>query len=261
MSLVEDQQARPGLSVCVAVYRRHRSPNLSTLLKDLPEAAAGIPYEVLVVLNGISARAAGVNGKVRLISHPRNRGVPTAWNAAARAAQGDVLVVVNDDVRLGPGSLAMLKAALDDGPAMGAAGPVGTRWDLSVPRHLAYVYTASLEPGAAVECEVLSGFLFATPRATWEAVGGFDEAYSPCGFEEVDYCTSVRLLVGQRCCCIAGVPFEHQFGVSAKRSWRRIRWDGQSERLGSIARRNRAFFQVKWSRLTATTTTEVPDRS
>jgi GT2 family glycosyltransferase len=238
----------PRLSICIAVYRRHSAPNLATLVADLPEAADGIPYETVVVLNGLPASAAGTTGEMRTISFRQNQGVPIAWNAAARASRGETLVVVNDDVRLGPGSLRMLVEALDGDPDMGVAGPVGTRWDLTVPRHLEYIDTTSLPPSTAVPCEVLSGFLLATPRATWEAVGGFEEAYTPCGFEEIDYCTAVRLNLNKRCCCIAGVPFEHEFGISAERSWRRIRWDGGTERLGSIARRNRAHFQRKWSR-------------
>lgn len=240
---------RPRLSVCVAVYKKHAAPNLSTLIAELPAAVAGLSYEVVVVLNGIEADTVDAGESSRLISFPVNRGVPVAWNAAAEAARGELLVVINDDVRLGEGSLRMLAEAFDRDPQLGVAGPVGTRWDVSIPRHIEYVDTTGLPPGTAVPCEVLSGFLLATPRATWEATGGFEEAFTPCGFEEVDYCTAVRLQVRQGCRCIAGVPFEHEFGISAQRSWRRVKWDGGRERLGSIARRNRTYFQAKWSHI------------
>lgn len=240
------ERSQPRLSICVAVYRRHGAPNLATLVEDLPDAVDGIPHETVVVLNGISPQAAGATDDLRVISFAQNRGVPIAWNAAARASLGETLVVVNDDVRLGPGSLRMLAEALDGDSTMGVVGPVGTRWDVTVPRHLEYVDTTELPPGTAIPCEVVSGFLLATPHATWEAAGGFEEAYTPCGFEEVDYCTAVRVKLGKDCCCIAGIPFQHEFGISAQRSWRRIRWDGGNERLGAIARRNRAHFQKKW---------------
>lgn len=236
----------PTLSICVPVHRRHAAPNLTTLLNDLPAAAGGASYEVIVVLNGISAVDAGAPQAVRLIRHDRNRGVPVAWNAAAAAASGDVLIVVNDDVRVGQGALRLLADALQTDRSIGVAGPVGTHWDISVPQHLEYIDTSGVAPGTAVDCEVLSGFLLATPRTVWKELGGFDEAYSPCGFEEVDYCTAVRLRLGLRCCCVAGVPCKHEFGVSALRPWRRIRWDDRSERLGSIAQRNREYFQAKW---------------
>ena len=94
---------------------------------------------------------------------------------------------------------------------------------------------------------MLSGFLLCTPRHVFESAGGFDEAYTPCGFEEVDYCTTVRLDLGLKCLAVAGVPFEHTFGISAQPQWRRVRYRDRSEFLGSIARRNRRHFLGKWS--------------
>lgn len=234
------------ISVCVPVLRAHRPPNLASLAKELPAAAGRLRTELVVVLNGISALAAGVPTGCVVIEHRRNRGVPAAWNAAAAAADGRVLAFVNDDVALGVGSLALLHDALGD-PETGVVGPVGTRWDIAQARHRAYVETADLVDGAKCECEVVSGFLFATRADTWRQANGFDEAYSPCGFEEVDFCTVVRLDLGLKCYAVAGVAHQHQFGVSARRSWRRVSWDGRSEALGSIATRNRAHFRAKWT--------------
>lgn len=234
------------LSVCVPVLRAHAPPNLASLAKELPAAAGELRTELIVVLNGVSRRAAGVPSGSTVIEHVRNRGVPVAWNVAAAAARGRTLAFVNDDVALGVRSLALLHDALAD-PQAGAVGPVGTHWDLVEPCHRAYVDSSGLVEGEKRPCEVVSGFLFATRADTWREAGGFDEAYSPCGFEEVDFCTTVRLELGLECYAVAEVKHEHEFGVSARRSWRRIGWDGRTERLGSIAARNRAHFQAKWA--------------
>lgn len=234
------------LSVCVPVLRAHRPPNLASLASQLPAAAGMLRTELVVVLNGVSRRAAGAPSGSAIVEYERNRGVPVAWNAAAAAAQGRVLAFVNDDVSLGVGSLALLHDALAD-PRAGVVGPVGTRWDIVEARHCAYVDTSDLRDGEKRACEVVSGFLFATRAHTLREVGGFDAAYSPCGFEEVDYCTAVRLDLGLECYAIAGVAHEHEFGVSARRSWRRVSWDGRSECLGSIAARNREHFRAKWT--------------
>ena len=235
------------VSVCVPVLRAHRPPNLGSLAGELRDAVGALRVELVVVLNGISRAAAGVpDAGCSVIEHARNRGVPIAWNAAAAAARGRTLAFVNDDVRLGPGSLEILHRALAD-PRAGVVGPVGTRWDIAPPRHREYVDTSDLPAAGTRACEVVSGFLFATRADTWRMAGGFDEAYSPCGFEEVDFCTAVRLDLGMNCYAVAGVAHEHEFGVSARRSWRRVRWDGRSERLGSIAARNRAHFAAKWT--------------
>ena len=112
-------------------------------------------------------------------------------------------------------------------------GPVGTRWDVSRALHLEWLDLTGLPQGELRECEVVSGFLFATRRATFAAADGFDEA---------------RLDLGLRCYAVAGVEQSHEFRVTrAWRPWRRIRFDGRSESMRSIDRRNRRHFLAKWS--------------
>jgi GT2 family glycosyltransferase len=236
----------PELAICVPVYKIHPEPNLATLAADVPAALDGVQAELVVVLNGIEPERARVPDEATVLRFDENQGVPIAWNAAARAARAGVLCVINDDVRLGEGSLRMLLEALRANPDAGVVGPVGTDWDIPRGEHRAYVDLSRHAPGSVVECDVLSGFLFLTPRDVHARAGGFDEAYTPCGFEEIDYCTTVRERLGLRCLAVAGVPVEHRFGISAKRPWRRVRFQGRSERIGVIARRNRVHFLSKW---------------
>jgi GT2 family glycosyltransferase len=237
---------RVDVAVCVAVYRDHGPPNLATLSGSLEAALDGLRFEVVVALNGIDAERAGVPDGATVVDLGVNRGVPVAWNAAARAATARHLVFANDDLELGPGSLAMLSRALDERPDVGVVGPVGTQWDIADGRHVAHLPDEAVAPGTRRECDVLSGFLFATPASVFEAVGGFDEALTPCSYEEVDYCTSVRLRLGKSCVEVAGVDARHEFQISAASRWHRVHFDGRSERVGSIARRNRRHFVHKW---------------
>jgi GT2 family glycosyltransferase len=242
---VDLDPATPDISICVAVHTHHPSPNLASLAASLPAALGDLRGELIVALNGVSD--AGVPDAATTVAFAVNRGVPVAWNAAARLARAPMLCVVNDDVVLGKDSLALLHQAIRDQPAAGVAGPVGTRWDIARARHLSYLDLDGLAPGVVRECEVISGFLLMTPTEVFNKVGGFEEAYTPCGFEEVDYCTAVRLVASRRCLAVAGVKFTHEFGVSSKRPWFRIRYDGRSERIGAISRRNRRHFLSKWS--------------
>lgn len=242
----------PDLSVCVAVYRPHRAPNVATLAASLPEAAGNLSWELVVTLNGIDASRARVPVGARTVAFAENRGVPIAWNAAAAEAKGRLLCIANDDVVLGRGSLAMLADALDAHSRAGVVGPVGTMWDLDDARHRSYVDTSTLTPGEVTPCDVLSGFLLMTRADVFSAVGGFDEALTPCGFEEVDYCTAVRRVACREALIVAGVPVEHEFGISSARGlrrirrWRRISYMGRTERLDEVARRNRAHVIRKW---------------
>jgi Glycosyl transferase family 2 len=242
----ESLRQRPDISVCVPVWKRHSPPNLVTLHDCLHEALAGLRGELIVVLNGISAAKIEVPADARVLEFDVNRGVPVAWNQAAKAAHSDVLCFVNDDVVLGHTALRRLWKATHQKDA-GVVGPVGTRWDISAAKHLEYVPMNSLPPGALKPCEVVSGFLFATRKHVFGSVGGFDEEYTPCGFEEVDYCTAVRFKLGLTCYAVAGVEYEHKFHISALRPWRRIRFEGRTEKIGNIARRNRRHFLEKWS--------------
>jgi GT2 family glycosyltransferase len=44
------------------------------------------------------------------------------------------------------------------------------------------------------DVDYCSGAFLMTPRATWERLGGFDEAYAPAYYEDADYCMRLRQL-------------------------------------------------------------------
>jgi GT2 family glycosyltransferase len=231
------------VSVCVPVYRAHPPPNVASLATALPAALGDRSGELVVALNGIGGAEAGVPPGHATVALPDNRGVAPGWNTAARAARGDILVFANDDVVPGPEALARLVTALEELPGAGVVGPVGAMWDRTSWTHESMVSPAT----GAAECDSVRGFLFATRRATWEAVGGFDEAYAPASWEEIDFNLSVQRL-GLRSYAVAGVDASHEWEISARQPpWRTIRWGGRRELLWWIHRRNRRHFVRKWS--------------
>ena len=234
------------LSICVAVYRKRPAPNASGIVADLPAALGGLDGELRVVLNGISAQEAGVPADVVAASFDVNRGVSVAWNAAAAQATGEVLCFCNDDVALGPGSLRVLHETLTSRPEAGVVSPVGAEWDMTALRYGEWTNTDGWPAGKVQPCDVVAGFLLAVRRETFDAVGGFDEAYSPCGLEEVDLSTAVRRRLGLESYAVGGVEHAHEYGISAGRPWHRVRYDGRSESLGSIHHRNKRHFAAKW---------------
>jgi len=231
------------VSVCVPVYKAHPAPNAASLAAALPAAAGALAAELVVALNGIGAAEAGVPAEARTVALEENMGVAPGWNAAARAADGDVLVFANDDVVPGPGAVERLAAALRELPQAGVVGPVGAMWDRRTWEHTATVHPRE----GAEECDAVSGFLFATLRSTWEAVGGFDEAYAPASWEEIDFnCATQRL--GLRSYAVGGVDAPHEWGISARQPpWKTVRWGGRRELLWAIHRRNRKHFLRKWA--------------
>jgi GT2 family glycosyltransferase len=228
------------------VYRRRPAPNASTIVADLPRALAGLDGELRVVLNGISAQDAGVPAEVVAASFDVNRGVSVAWNEAAAHATGDVLCFCNDDVALGPGSLRVLHDTLMSRPEAGVVSPVGAQWDMRALRYGEWIHTDDWPAGKVQACDVVAGFLLAVRRETFESIGGFDEAYTPCGLEEVDLSTAVRRRLALESYAVAGVEHAHEYGISAGRPWHRVEFDGRSESLGSIHHRNKRHFAAKW---------------
>jgi GT2 family glycosyltransferase len=241
------RESAPAVSVCVAVYKAHGEPNLAALQRALPAALDGLSGELVVALNGISAADAGAGRSARTIELPVNRGVAPGWNAAATQARGETLIFVNDDVVLGRRSLAALQRALEAHRDVGVVASGGCSWDFAVADTAAVLDLRGRAPGELVDCDAVTGFLFAARREVFDAAGGFDEAYAPCSFEEIDFCTAVRRRLGLRCCALTGIDVAHEWGISRRAMpWKRIRFDGRSETLRSIHRRNRAHFMAKW---------------
>jgi GT2 family glycosyltransferase len=204
-------------------------------------ALAGEDGELVVALNGLDPAVAPEGARV--VRFATNRGVAPGWNAAARAASGELLAFGNDDLVLGPGSLRRLAEVLRTVPAAGVVGIEAVDTGM--------VPLGPMERERPVEglapCEAIRGPLFALRREVFEAVSGFDEAYAPCLWEEIDICLAVRA-AGLRCFVAEEVKLEHRWGISARRSWpwARVAFDGRSESLRSIRRRNRRRLAEKW---------------
>lgn len=193
-------RAQPGAvpSLSVAICTRDRPERLGRLLSSLERVRAGSrfrPLEVLVVDNasldpGTRATAERFEG-VRYVHEPRT-GLDFARNAALRAATGDLIAFLDDDVVVDRHWLDGLYEAWADCP--GAGGFTGlvlplrldTRARIEFERqggfgrgyerihHAAASLANPLHPvGAGV---VGAGCNMAFDRALLSSLGGFDEA-------------------------------------------------------------------------------------
>jgi GT2 family glycosyltransferase len=114
----------PTVTVAVLSYDgRH------LLEKALPSIAAQShpDLDVLVVDNGSSdgtaAWLASAWPGVRVFALPSNVGVTAALNVCAGAAEGELVMLLNNDVELEPDCVERLVAALDEHPEAGSASP------------------------------------------------------------------------------------------------------------------------------------------
>ncbi|HEX2428245.1 MAG TPA: glycosyltransferase family 2 protein [Gaiellaceae bacterium] len=190
------------------------------LLLECISALAGQStlLETIVVDNGSTdgsteAAAAGFPD-VHVVKPGRNLGFAGGGNAGARVARGELLLFLNPDVRLTPGSVSALAAEFTD-PSVGVVGP-----PLDVAVADAVEYGATLDPigspvGLADRGPALyvPGCALMTRARLFHALGGFDERFFMF-VEDVDYCWRV-LLSGSDVRVARITPAQHEGGAAA----------------------------------------------
>jgi glucosyl-dolichyl phosphate glucuronosyltransferase len=158
------------VSVVLCTYNR------ASMLETAMECIAGQSppqsgeWEVVVVDNNSTDRTPAVVGEVSERYPGRFRyvfegkqGLSHARNAGIREARGEVLVFVDDDVRITPFWLARLTASLDDNSFAGAGGRILPDWACSPPRWLAINGRYSLAPFAIFDLGGTAGTLNEPP--------------------------------------------------------------------------------------------------
>lgn len=140
------------------------------------------------------------SGNVEVLHTPTNLGYAAAINLGVRHARADALVLVNNDVVVGPGWLDGLLEQLGDG--VGAVVPVtdGAPGGARVPRTWATFAELMAETSRRrehhgsdhVELDRATYCCVATTRSVWQQVGELDEGYGIGMFEDDDHVARLR---------------------------------------------------------------------
>lgn len=181
---------------------------------DLPACLAALREQSHAPLEIIAVDNASTDGSgdwiathypaVRLIRNRENRGFGGACNAGLAAAQGDVLVLLNQDTRVrGEWLAALVKAFADDGN-IGIAGskalyPDGTIQHAGAvvdsrgaSEHLGYHQADRGQFERMTDVDYVTGASLALRRSVYERIGGFDPGFYPAYLEDVDLCYRAR---------------------------------------------------------------------
>jgi GT2 family glycosyltransferase len=168
---------------CLEAVRRHRE--------------VGFPLEILFVDNGStdgSREWLAAQDDVRLIANDENLGAPHARNQGLQLVRGEWIVFMDNDVIVTPGWLSRLRRHAEVDPFAACIGPVTDRaahasqvpFDGGSPDERA-AEIANEKDGAFKMTMLLSSFCLLVRREVIDLVGGFDERFSPWGFEDDDF--------------------------------------------------------------------------
>ena len=163
-----------------------------------------------------------------VVESPANVGFAAGVNAGARAAQGDLLVILNPDAVPGEGFVEAIRSPSGDWAAwMGLvrAGD-GVNSSGGIVHFTGIAWAGQAEPAGTREVAFLSGACLAIPRQTFLAAGGFAEPYFMYQ-EDVDLSLRLRL-AGQRLGVEPAAVVDHDYefakGPDKWRLLERNRW-------------------------------------
>lgn len=142
---------------------------------------------------------------VKLYCNERNLGYAGGANVGLRAAQGEMLILLNPDVQVHTGWLSALKEVLGD-KRVGVAGcklyyPGNEiiqhaggiiNFPLALADHYGYRQRDAGQWDQEREVDYVTGAALALRRDLLDEVGLFDEEFAPAYYEESDFCFRVR---------------------------------------------------------------------
>ncbi len=212
MSASPPGNAATAAADVVAVVVTYQSASTIDACLSRLRAAAGVT-QVRVVDNGsvdgtlaVVQRHASLDPRVHFIGNPDNPGFAVACNQGARDADAPWIAFVNPDCLPGADAIVRLRAhaASLDGPCLlgtelvgedGVRDPAARRRDpdfvamLRDPAARALAVPRSTE--ALQRVDAISGALMLLPRALFDRIDGFDEAYR-LHAEDLDLCRRAR---------------------------------------------------------------------
>ncbi|MGC9467697.1 MAG: glycosyltransferase family 2 protein [Anaerolineae bacterium] len=147
---------------------------------------------------------ADADSRIRLVENPVNVGFPRAINQGAALAHGDLLMILNSDVIIGPRCIDRLVSTLESDPRLAVVSPMtnyvgrGPQIDAAAaalkPDQIAE-YAASIADRKLTQAVVdhLVFFCVLLRRTVFEFLGGISEVYGLGNYEDNDFCLRARL--------------------------------------------------------------------
>lgn len=187
------------LSICIPVYNQHDMTEecLRAVLDNTQDC------EIIIIDNGseppIKPPFSGFI-ETTVIRNEENKGFPVAVNQGIRAAKGETIILLNNDVIVTPGWAQILEDRLKEFSIVGpmtnfCAGMQQTAissYQSVEELNKAAAELAQENGGEVEEVNFVIGFCMAFPKDLFDELGPFDESLWPCSGEEIDFCLRAR---------------------------------------------------------------------
>lgn len=183
----------------------------------------------------------------KLIFNEENLGFAAGNNVGLAAAEGDILVILNNDTYVGPYWLSGLIRALEVNPQFGLVGPVTNNigneskinisynnWSDMRLKALEY-YAREANKIYPVDCAAF--FCVAFSRELYEKVGPMSLEYGLGFFEDDDYCMRVRN-AGWKIAIVEDSFVHHHLSASFDKL--------KGNKKQDLMDKNKAVFESKW---------------
>ena len=179
----------PNLSVVIVT--RNRREEVGALLADLRSASPGPGDRIVVVDNGSTDGTVAAirerHPEAAVVAQAENRGAPAARNAGVAAAGGEVLILLDDDVRIEDGEFfPRIRRLFAGAPEMAVAALGILDPQTRRPRRFEIPLRRKDPVAGPAETSYFISAGCAVRREAWEALGGMDESLV-YGFEELDF--------------------------------------------------------------------------
>jgi GT2 family glycosyltransferase len=242
--------------VSIVVVNWNATEMTRACIRHIWASTTGVNYEIIVVDNGSAPEGlevlSGAGGGLRVLPLGINRYFGEANNIGVEAARGRFVCLLNNDVFVSPGWLEALLDALRAAPDLGAVGPVFRFPDATIQEAGGHIDASGLPdrlmrgaPDSARATindsvvDYISAACLLLSRELFLQVGGFDLAYEPAYYEDVDLCLKLAAL-GRPVKLVAAVDIVHLEGFSTGAQAM------PSLRKQALGELNRAKFVSRW---------------
>jgi GT2 family glycosyltransferase len=206
--IVLEEHSSPRVSILIPVFGQLKVT--LDCVRSLAALTTTIPFEVLVLDDATDMEDMSLLSSIIGVRYHRsehNRGFLLNVNWGATFAQGEILLLLNNDTLVDEGFLDPLIETLDEDPTVGAVGSLlmypggvvqeagGIIWnDASGWNYGRHDDAADSRNLWRREVDYCSGASLAVRRTLWDQLGGFDEQFAPAYYEDTDLCFAIREL-------------------------------------------------------------------